>query len=124
MATTNFQSKLKELASKVSGSSPLCVGRNKMDSQAVASYPELTLCDYDWIQYTDKETGEIVKYPVVIFSEVTDGFYCGGMALSDLLTAIDADEELKTELKTNGLKLTFSVTKTKSNNTYVNFTVL
>ena len=121
---SNFTSRLKQLASEVSGSSPLCIGRSKMDSLAIASYPELTLRDYDFIQYHDKEDDKDICYPVVIFDEIEDGFYCGGQALSDLLTAVDADEELKNELKESGLKLSFTITKTKSNNTYVNFTVL
>lgn len=121
---SEFTSRLKQLASEVSGSSPLCIGRTKMDSQQVASYPELTLRDFDWIRYHDKEDDKDIAYPVVIFDEVEDGFYCGGQALSDLLSAVDADEALKNELRETGLKLSFTITKTKANNTYVNFTVL
>lgn len=120
----NIQSKLKQLASEVSGSSPLCIGRTKMTTEEVCAFPELTLRDYDWIAYDDKETGEKIKYPVVIFDEADTGFYCGGQALSDLLTAVDADEEIKNELRNEGLRISFASTTTKSKKTYVNFTVL
>lgn len=120
----NIQSRLKQLASEVSGSSPLCIGRTKMTTEEVCAFPEVTLRDYDWISYHDKETDEDVKYPVVIFDEADTGFYCGGQALSDLLTAVDADEELKNELRNEGLRLSFAATTTKSKKTYVNFTVL
>jgi hypothetical protein len=116
--------RLKALAAEVSGTSPLTTGRNKVDTNAIVSYPELTLRDFDFISYVDKTTGEQIKYPVLIFDEIPDGFYCGGMALSDLCNAIKDDPELYEELKTAGLKMSFSATKTKSNNTYVNFTVL
>lgn len=122
--TNTLASRLKALAAEVSGTSPLTTGRNKMDTKTICSYDSLTLRDFDFISYVDKTTGESIKYPVLIFDEVEDGFYCGGMALSDLCNAIKDDAELYNELKTTGLKMSFSATKTKSNNTYVNFTVL
>lgn len=116
--------RLRALAAEVSGTSPLTTGRNKVDTNTIVSYPSLTLRDFDFISYVDKSTGEQINYPVLIFDEIPDGFYCGGMALSDLCKAVKDDEELYNELKTTGLKMSFSATKTKSNNTYVNFTVL
>lgn len=117
-------SKLKALAAQVSGTSPLTVGRNKMTTDQICSYESLTLRDFDFISYTDKSTGEHIEYPVLIFDEVQDGFYCGGMALNDLCNAIRQDEELYTTLKSEGLKMAFTQTTTKSRNTYVNFAVL
>lgn len=126
--TTNkklsLQSRLQALAAEVSGTSPLTVGRNKVDTKTITSYESLTMRDFDFIEYTDKSTGEHVKYPVIIFDEIEDGFYCGGMALLDLCTAIKEDEELLNELKQTGLKMAFTATKTKNNQTYVNFVVL
>lgn len=116
--------RLKALAAEVSGTSPLTTGRNKVDTNAICSYKELTLRDFDFISYVDKTTGEQISYPVLIFDEIPDGFYCGGMALNDLCNAIKDDDELYDELKTAGLKMAFTQTKTKSNNTYVNFVVL
>lgn len=117
-------SRLKALATEVSGTSPLTIGRNKMTTEQVCAYEKLTLRDFDFINYTDKSTGEAVSYPVLIFDEVDDGFYCGGMALSDLCNAIKEDTELYDALKADGLPMSFSSTRTKSGNTYVNFSVL
>jgi hypothetical protein len=116
--------RLKALAAEVSGTSPLTTGRNKLDTNTVCSYEVLTLRDFDFISYVDKATGEQISYPVLIFDEIDDGFYCGGMALSDLCNAIKDDADLYDELKAQGLKMRFTQTKTKSNNTYVNFAVL
>lgn len=117
-------SRLKAMATEVSGTSPLTIGRNKMTTEQVCGYDKLTLRDFDFINYTDKSTGEAVSYPVLIFDEIDDGFYCGGMALSDLCNAIKEDEELYEALKADGLPMTFTSTRTKSGNTYVNFSVL
>lgn len=124
MAETNFKDRLKALAAEVSGTSPLTVGRNKMTTSQICSFDELTLRDFDFISYVDKSTGENISYPVLIFDELEDGFYCGGMALNDLCSAIKEDEELYNELKKDGLKMSFTETRTKSNQTYVNFVVL
>jgi hypothetical protein len=116
--------RLKALAAEVSGTSPLTTGRNKVDTNTICSYDSLTLRDFDFISYVDKTTGESINYPVLIFDEIDDGFYCGGMALSDLCNAIKDDAELYNELKTTGLKMSFTATTTKTNKTYVNFVVL
>ena len=116
--------RLKAVAAQVSGTSPLTTGRTKVDTDTVCSFKELTLRDFDFINYTDKETGEAVSYPVLIFDEIPDGFYCGGMALNDLCNTVKEDTELYDELTKNGLKMSFTATKTRSNKTYVNFVVL
>ena len=124
MAEMNFKDRLKALAAEVSGTSPLTVGRTKMTTAQICSFDELTLRDFDFINYVDKSTGEQISYPVLIFDEISDGFYCGGMALNDLCSAIKEDAELYDELKNNGLKMSFTETRTKNNQTYVNFVVL
>lgn len=124
MAEMNFKDRLKALAAEVSGTSPLTVGRSKMTTAQICSFDELTLRDFDFINYVDKSTGEHISYPVLIFDEISDGFYCGGMALNDLCSAIKEDAELYDELKSNGLKMSFTETRTKNNQTYVNFVVL
>ena len=116
--------KIKEIAVKVSGQSPLCVGREKIDTKQICSYPELTIIDFDFISYDDKTTGEHIEYPVIIFKEIDDGFYCGGMALNDLCHALAENEVFMSEIRESGLKLEFEATRTKTGNTYVNFTVL
>jgi len=60
----------------------------------------------------------------MIFDEIDDGFYCGGMAMNDLFVQVDADPELAEELRQTGLKVAFNSTKTRDGNNYTNFTVL
>lgn len=115
---------IKQKAVEVSGQSPLCIGRNKVDTKQVCSYDRLTLREFDFINYDDKTTGEHISYPVLIFDEIPDGFYCGGQALSDLCTVLSENPEFMAELKESGLAMRFESTRTKSGNTYVNFTVL
>lgn len=117
-------SRIKKLATEVSGTSPLTIGREKLTTEQICSYDRLTLRDFDFISYTDKATSEVIEYPVLIFDEIEDGFYCGGMALSDLCHAIQADDGLYEVLKEEGLALKFTNTRTKSGNNYVNFSVL
>lgn len=120
----NILSRLKAKATEVSGTSPLTIGRTKLTTEQVCSYDKLTLRDFDFINYVDKSTGENVSYPVLIFDEIDDGFYCGGMAMSDLCNAIKEDAELYDGLKSEGLPMSFTSTRTKNGNTYVNFTIL
>lgn len=117
-------SKLKQLAAQVSGSSPLTIGREKLTSDQVCSYDKLTIKEYDWISYPDETTGVLTEYPVLIFEEIEDGFYCGGQALRNLCKAISADEGCLEEFKESGLPVKFTKTTTKKNQTYINFTVL
>lgn len=124
MANLDILNQIKQIATEVSGQSPLCIGRNKIDTKTVCSYDKLTLREFDFIKYDDKSSGEHVEYPVLIFDEIDDGFYCGGQALSDLCTALAANEDFMNELKESGLAMRFESTRTKTGNTYVNFTVL
>lgn len=124
MANLEILSAIKKVATEVSGQSPLCIGRTKLDTKQICSYDKLTLKDFDFIQYIEKSTGEEVKYPVLIFEEIEDGFYCGGQALSDLCNALKDNPDFMAELRESGLPMRFDSTRTKSGNTYVNFTVL
>lgn len=124
MANLEILAAIKQLATQVSGQSPLCIGRTKVDTKTICSYDKLTLIDFDFIAYDDKSTGEHVEYPVLIFAEIEDGFYCGGMALADLCSALKENEAFMEELRESGLPMRFESTRTKTGNTYVNFTVL
>lgn len=124
MANLEILNRIKQVATEVSGQSPLCIGRNKVDTKTICSYDKLTLRDFDFISYDDKSTGEHIEYPVLIFEEIDDGFYCGGQALSDLCNALKETPEFMQELRESGLAMRFESTRTKTGNTYVNFTVL
>lgn len=112
---------LKALANKIAGGSALMDGRHKLETSDVVGI-ELTLRDFDIISF--EQAGKQVVYPVVIFDEITDGFYQGGMQLRRLCEAIDETPEMKEELRQNGLRLMLESGKTRSGQDFVNYTVL
>lgn len=116
-------SSLASLATTVSGSSPLCVGREKMDSDELCSMGSVTLRDFDFIEYHDDVEGKDVSYPVCIFDESKTKFYCGGQQLATLCSAI-INGGLYDDLKRDGLKLSFTKVKTRTGNTFMNFSVI
>lgn len=116
-------SSLAQLASTVSGSSPLCVNRTKIDTDELTTNNVLTLRDFDYIEYHDDVEDNDVSYPVCIFDELPSNFYCGGAQLDNLCKAI-INGGLYEELKSTGLKLQFVKVKTRSGNTFVNFSVV
>lgn len=123
MAKTLGLSALASLAATVSGSSPLCAGREKMDTDELCSVGTVTLKDFDFISYHDDVEDNDVSYPVCIFDEVADKFYCGGQQLATLCSAI-INGNLYEELKKTGLKLSFTKVKTRTGNSFVNFSVI
>lgn len=115
-------SNLARLVKEITSTSVLTVGRVKIDTPDILGV-ELTIRDFDFVEYVDTSTSKPVVYPVVIFDELPESYYCGGKALSDICTAIDANG-LHDELKTNGLKVMFGQTKTKSGQPFVTVTVI
>ena len=115
-------SNLARLVKEITSTSLLTVGRTKIDTPDVTGI-ELTLRDFDFVEYVDKTAEKTVIYPVVIFDELPESYYCGGKSLSDICTAIESNG-LHDELKTNGLKIMLGVTKTKANQPFVTVTVI
>lgn len=115
-------SNLARLVKEITSTSILTVGRVKIDTSEVVGV-ELTMRDFDFVTYEDTKEKKEVVYPVVIFDELPESYYCGGKALSDICTAIDANG-LHDELKTNGLRVMLGVTKTKANQPFVTVTVI
>lgn len=111
---------LKQLATKISGGSPLMEGRRKLETEDVCGI-ELTLRDFDVISY--EQAGKTVIYPVVIFDEINDGYYQGGMQLRRLCEAID-ESGMKSELQADGLRMILECGKTRAGQDFVNYTVL
>lgn len=116
-------SALASLATIVSGSSPLCAGRTKMETSELTSAGVVTLRDFDFIAYHDDVEDKDVSYPVCIFDEITDKFYCGGAQLNNLCSGI-LNGGLYEELKNTGLRLQFTMIKTRTGNSFVNFAVI
>ena len=114
-------SSLAQLVKEITSASPLTIGRNKMQTPDVCGVV-LTLRDFDFMQYTD-DGGRAVNYPIVIFDEMPEGYYCGGKALNDICIAIDANG-LHNDLKANGLKIMLTVTQTRNNKPFVSVAVM
>lgn len=112
---------LKQLAAKIAGGSALMENRHKLETKDVCGI-ELTIRDFDIISY--EQNGQMTVFPVIIFDEIQDGYYQGGLQLKRLCEAIDEDPELKNDLKTTGLKIILESSRTRSGNDFVNFTVL
>lgn len=113
---------LVKLVKEITSTSILTVGRTKVDTSDIIGI-ELTIRDFDFVEYVDKSTSTTVIYPVIIFDEMPESYYCGGQSLSEICTAIDANG-LHDELKTNGLKVMLGITKTKANQPFVTVTVM
>lgn len=94
-------------------------GLTKLETEEILERP-LTIIDYDF--GVDKSTG--VPFAVVIFKEFPDAFYFGGMVLTDLLTTIESDEQLKDELLEYGLPVSLGEKKGKNKKTYVTVEIL
>lgn len=115
---------LEQLFTEASGSSKLATGRSKLTTAQICSYDRLTMRDFDLIEYFDEQEGKEVSYPIIIFDEIEDGYYCGGQALSDVCHALRNNEALWNELRERGIPLRFEELRTRSGNSYVNFIVL
>lgn len=114
-------SNLAKLVKEITSASVLTIGRNKMHTEDVCGVV-LTLRDFDFVTYTD-DNGKAVNYPIVIFDEMPEGFYCGGKALNDICTAIEANG-LHNDLKENGLKIMLTVSQTRNNKPFVTVSVM
>lgn len=93
-----------------------------MDTRDLAKMSELDgktmhIEEYGWLA---DDSGE--QYPVIIFAEDKKHFYFGGMALTDMLTQVDADG-MKDELKNVALKFSKRVSK-KAHRQYMGFDIL
>lgn len=115
-------SNLARLVKEITSTSILTLGRVKIDTPDVLGI-ELTLRDFDFVEYVDSREQKTVNYPVVVFDELPESYYCGGKALADICTAIEANG-LHDELRTNGLRVMLGSTKTKANQPFVTVTVI
>lgn len=114
-------SKLKELARKIAGTSPLEVGRKALTTEEIAGKP-LTIRDYDFIDYEGTD-GNPVHYAMVIFDEIEDGFYRCGQQLTEILTDIEC-EGMHGDVNTEGLTIALTLKKTKSGNNFTAVSIL
>lgn len=113
---------LKELVSNITQSgSPLMNGRTKVQTPDVLGIP-LTVRDFDFVEFKD-EAGEDKTYPVIIFDEMPDKYYCGGKQFTDICKGIEANG-LKTMLNDEGLRVMLTSKRTKRGQTFVSVSVV
>lgn len=77
----------------------------------------LHIDDYGWLSDDEGE-----QYPVISFAEDKKRFYFGGMALTDMLSQVDADG-MREELKKVALKFSVRTSK-KAHRKYMGFDIL
>lgn len=90
-----------------------CDGMTKLKTSEIIDR-DLTIIDFDF--GVAPKTGEI--FPVVIFKELPNCFYFGGMVLGDLLTDIQQDEQAMREIVTDGLRIKIAQKMSKNNRAY------
>ena len=98
-------SRLSEMAKAKMNGCALMTGREKAET---ITDEIVTLTDIDIIK---SEKGDFAVYLV---KEENGKYFNGGQAITELGKEIVSDEELMTDLHTNGLKVRFSKTKTRS----------
>lgn len=104
------------------GLSPLAVGE-KFESDDIVKADNVTLWDYDWIDYTenagtDKERNvhfAIWKTTIERNGKTIEGYYQGGVVLNKLATAIGS-HGLQNELHEFGVKIKAEWGKTSGKN--------
>lgn len=90
--------------------SPLMNGRTKVTTPEIVGQP-LTMRDFDFNEFTD-EAGESKTYPVIIFDEIPNRFYCGGKQFTDICRGLEANG-LKDMLNADGLRIVVTMKRTK-----------
>lgn len=118
--------RLQDIARKAVGNCKLEVGREKIETDKILG-KELTIRDFEYVEYTDKNTGEVISYYVVIFEEYPDNFYRAGLQLSEICYDIEHDEDAEKmidEIHEYGLVVVLEKVKTKDNNNFTKVTVM
>ena len=117
----------RELAQKTLSLSDLMAGREKMATDDLIDQT-VTITDFDFATITDK--GEEKVFPILLFAEYQDRYYCGGALLNKLCVAWASEFDGDVGAASNalhdegGVQIHFSKGKTKSGNNLTNITVL
>lgn len=108
---------LKEfVAGLTAGGSPLMNGRTKVNTADVLGIP-LTMRDFDFAEFTD-EAGETKAYPVIVFDELPDKYYCGGKQFTDICNGIKANGFIDA-LRADGLRVMLTARRTRRGQTFI-----
>lgn len=110
-------SKLTSFAKGITSGSRLMQGRTKIPTDGVLGI-ELTIRDYDIVKNNDGTT-----FPVIVFDELPENYYCGGKILNEIINGIDANG-LRPDLLTDGLRVILGRKVTRDHKMCVTVTVL
>ena len=120
----------RQVAQDATSLSELMAGRTKVDTaDVIAKYPEgITVTAVDLVEY--EKQGEPVEYPVFLFAENEQAFYCGGVVLKKIVRAwvssYNGDfRAMSADLaEQGGVKIKLSVGRSKNGNSITNVEIL
>lgn len=115
----------KKSAEKATTISHLMEGREKVVTEdIIAQFKDgVTIINFDVVAGKD-------RYPVIVFKELENAFYCGGMVLMKIVDGWlkefngDIDKANKELEKFGGVRVKLETSKTKGNNNITKVTVL
>ena len=117
----------REIASKPLSLSDLMAGREKITTDELVG-KTVTVTEFDFATITDAK-GE-KTFPILIFKEMPNKYYCGGFLLAKMCMAWTAEYDGDAAAASNaladegGVQIRFTAGKTKSGNSLTNITVL
>lgn len=117
----------REIAAKTLSLSDLMAGREKVTTDELIG-KTVTVTEFDFATITDR--GEEKTFPVLLFKELPDKYYCGGTLLAKMCMAWAAEYDGDVAAASNaladegGVQIRFTAGKTKSGNNLTNITVL
>lgn len=82
-------------------------GKTKIETSDIIE-KEMTIIDFDFAQINND------TFAVVIFKELPEAFYFGGLVMTDLLADIAEDKQAMAELTKDGLKIKMHMEQSRS----------
>lgn len=110
-------SNIKDFAKGIIGGSKLMNGRKKLSTDDIIGVV-LTMRDFELLNGND---GDV--FPVIIFDEIPDGYYCGGKILSDMCTGIE-NGGMHNDLTVDGLRIILGRKLTRNNKQCVTVSIV
>ena len=108
---------LMELVTSKAMLSPLCVG-TKMTTDQLAG-KNIIITDADLVSYTEQDKAvEFVVLTVCDENKKQLGYYQGGKALTDIFVDVLGDDDYKSEMRKNGVKIRLVPKRTKGGNNF------
>lgn len=120
-------SSFREIAAKTLSLSDLMAGREKVTTDDLIGQT-VTVIEFDFATIKDK--GEEKVFPVLLFKERPNEYYCGGTLLNKMCMAWAAEYDGDVAAASNalcdegGVKIRFSSGRTKNGNNLTNIEVL